>query len=286
VRAAAERHDRVTVLEAAHAPRHLAVAMETHTQFVDKVVELLRSDARIDGVAVGGSWVARQMDRYSDLDFVVGVSAEHHAAVMAERSALAARLGPLLAAFPGDFLGEPRLLICLYGPPLLHVDFKFVATPDLARRIEDPEVLWERDEALTRAMAVAPARWPTPDLQWSEDRFWTWVHYAATKLARGELFEVIDFLAFLRRVVLGPLAAVADGGRPNGARRLERTALTSVDALRQTVAAYDAASCQEALAAAIGLYRALRDRLASPELVRRDRAEALATRFLDEGAQA
>jgi hypothetical protein len=255
--------------------------MEMHTQFVGKVVELLQADARIDGVAVGGSWIARQMDEYSDLDFVIGVSPEHHAAVLAEREAIAARLGPLLAAFPGDFLGEPRLLICLYGPPLLHVDLKLVATPDLARRIEDPEVLWERDGALTRAMAAAPARWLTPDLQWSEDRFWTWVHYAATKLARGELFEVIDFLGFLRRVVLGPLAAVADGSRPNGVRRLERSAPTALADLKRTIALHDHASCVAALRAAIALYRTLRDRLHTTAFVRRDEAEAHAVRFLD-----
>jgi hypothetical protein len=244
----------------------------------------LRSDARIDGVAIGGSWIARQMDEYSDLDFVVGVSPEHHAAVMAERAALAARLGALLAAFPGDFLGEPRLLICLFGPPLLHVDLKFVATPDLARRIEDPEVLWERDGALTRAMAAAPARWPTPDLQWIEDRFWTWVHYAATKLARGELFEVLDFLAFLRRVVLGPLAAVANGARPNHVRRLERSATSVLEDLRLTVATHDRASCVAAMRAAIMLYRILRERLRTSAFVRRDEAEALAVGFFDTAA--
>ena len=255
-----------------------------HTQFVGRMVALARSDARIDGVAVGGSWIARQMDQYSDLDFVVGVSPEHHAAVMAERTALAARLGPLLAHFPGNFLGEPRLLICLYGPPLLHVDLKFVATPDLARRIEDPEVLWERDGALTRAMAAAPAHWPTPDLQWIEDRFWTWVHYAATKLARGELFEVIDFLGFLRRVVLGPLTAVANGARPNGVRRLERSAASALDDLRRTVATHDRGSCVAAMRAAIGLYRTLRKHLQTAAFVGRDEAEALAMRFFDSSA--
>ena len=65
--------------------------MEIHTQFVGKVVELLRADGRIDGVAVGGSWIARQMDQYSDLDFVVGVSPAHHAVVLTESTALAAR---------------------------------------------------------------------------------------------------------------------------------------------------------------------------------------------------
>ena len=33
-----------------------------------------------------------------------------------------------------------------------------------------------------------------------------WVHYAAAKVARGELFEALDFMAFLRGQVLGPLA--------------------------------------------------------------------------------
>jgi hypothetical protein len=255
--------------------------MQVHERFAETVVAVLRSDDRIDGVAVGGSWLGRQMDEHSDLDLVIGVAPVHHAAVMEERAALAARLGNLLASFAGDFLGEPRLLICLFGPPLLHVDLKFVATPDLVHRVEDPEVLWERDGSLTRAMATAPAHWPAPDLQWIEDRFWTWVHYAATKLARGELFEVIDFLGFLRRVVLGPLAAVADGARSNGARRLERSAPASLDALRLTVATYERASCVAAVRTSIALYRALRGRLAGAALVRRDEAEALAVRFLD-----
>jgi hypothetical protein len=254
--------------------------MRMHERFAETVVTLLQGDARIDGVAAGGSWLGRQIDEHSDLDLVIGVDRPYHAAVMAERTALAARLGNLLASFTGDFLGEPRLLICLFGPPLLHVDLKFVATPDLARRVEDPEVLWERTGRLTHAMAAAPARWPTPDLQWIEDRFWTWVHYAATKLARGELFEVLDFLGFLRRAALGPLVAVADGVRPNGVRRIERVA--SLTALRQTVAMHDRTSCAAALREAIALYRDLRERLAGPTLLKSDEAETLAIHYLDD----
>jgi hypothetical protein len=222
------------------------------------------------------------MDEYSDLDFVIAVDPAHHAALMAERQDVAARLGPLLASFSGDFLGEPRLLVCLYGPPLLHVDLKVVATPDLARRVEDPAILWERDGLVTRALGAAPARWPTPDLQWIEDHFWVWIHYGAAKIGRGELFEVIDFLALLRRLVLGPLAAVGDGGRPSGVRRLELTAPTSREALRATIATHERASCVTALRAAIALYRTLRTRLATPELVTHATAEALAVRFLDD----
>jgi hypothetical protein len=51
----------------------------------------------------------------------------------------------LLAAFSGEHVGEPRLLIALYGPPLLHVDIKVVALRDLADRVEDAHVLWDRE---------------------------------------------------------------------------------------------------------------------------------------------
>jgi len=58
----------------------------------------------------------------------------------------------LLAAFPGDHVGEPRLLICLYGPPLLHVDLKFMSTDEFLHRVEDPMVLWDRAGALRAAL--------------------------------------------------------------------------------------------------------------------------------------
>lgn len=46
--------------------------------------------------------------------------------IMAQRMAFAGTLGHLLHAFTGEHVGEPRLLICLFGPQLLHVDLKFI----------------------------------------------------------------------------------------------------------------------------------------------------------------
>src|SRR4051794_5519980 len=97
-----------------------------HREAAARIVAELSRDPRIAGVAAGGSWLTA-MDEHSDLDLVVAVFREHEASVTAERMALAERCGPLLAAFTGEHVGEPRLLICLYGPPLLHVDLKFVA---------------------------------------------------------------------------------------------------------------------------------------------------------------
>ena len=83
----------------------------------------------------------------------------------------------MLACFTGEHVGEPRLLITLYGPPPVHVDLKFASDRGLEQRVEDGLVLWQRDGALDAALRRTAAAWPRPDRQWIEDRFWVWVHY-------------------------------------------------------------------------------------------------------------
>lgn len=251
--------------------------------FVDGALPRFMQDARLVGVAAAGSWISGQMDMFSDLDLWIAVAPEHEAEVLRERQAIAASLGPpLLAAFTGEHVGEPRLYICLYATaPLAHVDLKFVAVGDLAVRVEDPVILWERDAKLTRAMAGSVARFPGVDAQWLEDRFWIWVHYAAAKIGRGELFEALGFLAFVRERVLGPLLLTRERQRPAGVRRVEQYAPSATLAeLRATVATYDPRACVAALVAAIRLYRRLRDELAAPGLERRSAAEAAVVAYV------
>ena len=223
-----------------------------HVEAARRAVSELSKDPRIAGVAAAGSWLSA-MDEFSDLDLIVAVHPEHEDAVRRERSAIASALGPLLVAFTGEHVGEPRLLICLYGPPLLHVDLKFVSLDDLADRVEEPAILWQRGEAVERAMEGRRAAYPQPDAQWIEDRFWVWIHYAALKIGRGELFEALDVLGYLRGRVLGPLALARAGKTPNGVRRVEQWLPDSVAALRETVAVHDRADCGRALHAAVAL---------------------------------
>ena len=253
--------------------------------FVDHAVPILARDPRIVGVAAGGSWISGHMDEYSDVDLVIAVAPEHERDVSRDRQAIAAGLGPLLAAFTGEHVGERRLLICLYDTtPLSHVDLKFVSAAALGDRIEDPVILWERDGAMTRAMAGSAAEFPRFELQWIEDRFWVWVHYIASKIARGEQFEAMNALGFLRGRVLGPLLLLEAGHRPDGVRRIERLLSARLDELRATVATHDRTSLSAALAASAALYQRLRDdasaRLPEP-LVRRDGAERAALAFAD-----
>src|SRR5438477_114711 len=117
---------------------------EAHASFLRHALERLGEDSRLVGVAAGGSYLTGAMDEWSDLDLVVAVEPAAYAAVIADRPRIAASLGRLLAAFTGEHVGEPRVLICLYGAPLLHVDLKFVTLAAAAERVEDPAVLWER----------------------------------------------------------------------------------------------------------------------------------------------
>ncbi len=236
-------------------PRSLPAA---HHALLRSIVDCLRRSPDVLGLLAGGSFASDTMDEYSDLDLLVVVQPTAWPGILERRRHLASTLGPMLGAFTGEHVGEPRLLIALYGPPLIHVDLKFLPSSALNDRVEDPVVLWDRTNSLTSLLAATPGRYPAPDPQWIEDRFWIWIHYAATKLARGELFEVLGFLAFLRSHVLGPLALAEAGVPPNGVRRLEQSARGRADIIRATIARYDRHDAGRALQAAIEAYRELR----------------------------
>jgi predicted nucleotidyltransferase len=254
-----------------------------HVRFVAGARERLQVDTRIVGIAASGSWVRDEMDEYSDLDLVVAVEPDAIGAVLEDRVRLAAKLGPLLAAFPADHIGKPEILICLYGPPLLHVDLDFTVLPDAASRIDKAAILWERDGALTAALErPRPAMVPGSGWQWLEDRFWVWVHYLTTKLARRELFEVISGLAFVRDRVLGPVLLAQHGRPAYGVRRVELLPPEVVAQLRETLADHEAVSCVRAIRAAVNLYQGLRELRAPSSLARRLDAERAALAYLAE----
>lgn len=253
---------------------------EPHAGFLRSAVDRLKQDSRLVGVAAGGSYLTQSIDEFSDLDLVLAIEPADYESVLTERTEIAASIGPLLASFTGEHVGEPRLLICLYGPPLLHVDLKFINVLDAASRVEDPVILWERDGRLSEALRNGAARYPRPDLQWIEDRFWIWIHYGAGKIGRGELFEAIGFLAYLRAEVLGPLSLLVSGKRPAGVRKLEFAAPALAQQMQATVAAYDPGGCVAALRTAADLYRELRRRLVSKDLNTNARAEQAAMEYL------
>ncbi len=222
------------------------------------------NDPRVVGLVVAGSVARRSADEYSDLDLVIVCDDATHAQVLAGARHFAASLGPLLAAFTGEHVGEPRLLIALYdagfdGSGPRHVDLKFVSVRDLAARVEDGRILWQRDGVVDQAYARCNASWPVPDPQWIEDRFWVWLHYTTAKIARGELFEAVDALTFMRATALAPLIMVDRVPNPTGVRRIERNAPDLMPALRSTHGGVTVHECLRATEATADLYLRLRD---------------------------
>lgn len=144
---------------------------DLHKSFAEQLKLKFQSDSRIHSLLAGGSIVHGGFDKYSDLDFVVVVDTLHYDEIMTQRRELAGTLGHLLHAFTGEHVGEPRLLICLYGPELLHVDLKFVTLEMLTQRVEEPAVLFTRDNtALQRQLAKFSAHWPDMSPEWFESR--------------------------------------------------------------------------------------------------------------------
>jgi predicted nucleotidyltransferase len=248
-------------------------------QLAEAVLTEAAADPRLLAVVAGGSIATGTSDEYSDLDLVLVCTPDSHQEVLAEAKVFAGRLGSLLAAFTGEHVGEPRLLIALYGPPLVHVDLKFVTPEQLRDRVEDGLVLWQRDDTVDRVYSESEAQYPQPDPQWIEDRFWVWTHYVAVKVARGELFEAIDALGAMRAVSIAPLAVIGRTSKPSGVRRLETLAPELLPDLRETVSTVDRDDCLRALKATVEVYRKVRDS-SGVQVVRRTAAEEAVVAFL------
>lgn len=235
-------------------------------RFLRHATDVLNADPEVAGFAVGGSYASGEMDDYSDLDLIL-VTRERIAGNKERMIDYAKRLGHFLSGFTGEHVGEPRVLICLYEQPLLHVDIKFLTLDEFESRVEDPVLLIDREGVLQLIMNQHPASYPKPDYQWIEDRYWTWIHYCLLKIGRGEYMEAFDFFAYLRMVVLGPLVQVRNARLPRGVRRVEID-LSAEDqqALLKTIPEYNRAALLTSLRAAVELYRNLRSQLFGPEL--------------------
>jgi hypothetical protein len=226
--------------------------------FLENAVKVCAGDVRVSALLAGGSVAAGSVDRFSDLDLVVACRTQDYESMLAGRRAFAGLFGELRAAFTGEHVGEPRLLICLYDNPLLHVDWKFVRAVDLAERAEEPLILLDKDGTAAACLARGRAEWPSHGPEWFEERFWIWMHYGACKIGRGELFEAIDLLGWVRGAVLGPMIAGLGGHRQRGMRHVEAEAPTYTNALAGTLAHNDKGDCWRALKCTIRLYLDLR----------------------------
>ncbi len=249
-------------------------------EFAQKVADIVRNDDNVIGLAAAGSWITDELDEYSDLDLVL-VTQQKIAGDKKKMTGYAHRFGDLLSGFTGEHVGEPRLLVCLYDNPLIHVDIKFLLLPEFEQRVEDPVVLFERDNALTRTIQSTKSAWPSPNFQWIEDRFWIWVHYIASKAGRGEYFDCLSSLDYLRSNVLAPLMQLKNKKQARALRRVEtQLAKPDLENLKITVAQYNRASILKALDNAVSIYKSLRRKLYPESVALRTETEKKSLEYL------
>ena len=251
-------------------------------EFAQKVKSILENDENVVGLGVAGSWLTQELDEFSDLDLILVTKNK-----ISENKELmidyAKQLGNFLSGFTGEHVGEPRVLICLYDNPLLHVDIKFVTLSEFHSRVETPIILLDKTGQLQSAIDNSKAKFPYPDYQWIEDRFWTWVHYALLKIGRGEYFEAYDFFSFLRMTVIGPMLHIKNGNLPRGVRKVE-TELKPQDLedLKSTIPKYDRKWLLDALRNSVSLYRKLRTKLFDKNVTLQQTAEQRVMMYFDE----
>lgn len=251
-------------------------------EFADKAKTILEPDNNVIGLAVAGSWLTNEIDEFSDLDLILVTKQK----ISNDKKLMldyAKRLGNFLSGFTGEHVGEPRVLICLYDNPLLHVDIKFVTLDEFHTRIETPTLLIDKNRQLETAINNSQAKYPYPDYEWIEDRFWTWIHYALLKIGRGEYLEAYDFMGFLRMVVFGPLLHTKNDNLPRGVRKVE-TDLESSDfaKLKLTIPTYDRQSLLDSLRNAVSLYRQLRTELFDNKVSLQNEADNKVMNYFDE----
>jgi predicted nucleotidyltransferase len=251
-------------------------------EFADKAKEVLKPDDNVIGLAVAGSWLTNEIDEFSDLDLILVTKQK----ISNDKNLMldyAKRLGNFLSGFTGEHVGEPRVLICLYDNPLLHVDIKFVTLDEFHARIETPQLLLDKNGQLEKAINDSEAKFPYPDYQWIEDRFWTWIHYALLKIGRGEYFEAYDFMGFLRMVVLGPLLHIKNDNLPRGVRKVEKDLENNdLAKLKLTLSTYDRQSLLDSLRNAVYLYRQLRTELYDNKVNLQNHTERKVMNYFDE----
>lgn len=242
-----------------------------HRKIAENVVKGFRTDKKVLGVYLSGSFAHGKPDRYSDLDFYVLVRTNERERLKREHATLRAEVGELISEFPATHLGDPNQVIALYrGTYPVHVDYQYRTRDELVPRVKDQQVLilWDKSGELAawkrKCSAVRDTLAPAEEsLQYFEDRFWTWCIYADSKIRRGELWEARDMIEYLRNRVIVPLMIYRRSLSFEGNRRIEtKLSAEAVSVLQSTLQkGHSRESYAKALLALADLYAKLIDRV-------------------------
>jgi predicted nucleotidyltransferase len=204
--------------------------LPVHEEIARKAVDMLAADSEVVGLYLAGSFALGHPDRYSDIDLYVVIPDGSKDDVLRRAASMVQDVARVATWFPATHLGDPAQLIVIYeADPPIHVDFQYKEVRELIPRVKDKDiiVLVDRSGDLAQHKEASGKLGPPREdeeverLQYLEDRFWAWTWYAASKIARGELWEARDAIEYMRSNVLVALADIGLGTPREGNRRLE-----------------------------------------------------------------
>lgn len=254
--------------------------LSRHRERIRRACEAGRVFPTVVGMALSGSLATGSGDAFSDIDLVVVSGSEIGLEKVRER--LIRSCGVHVARYSGEHVGEPRLVVVLYSD-LIKVDFVFLEQDDLAawnggRPIA---ILWERGGVLSRELAGRQSSSSRAEaVDFLERRFWSWTWYGFAKLLRGERYEALSAIGYLRDKALFPALAARSGSSQRGARRIDELVAAADLPFDATVPRLEDDDLLAALRACVRVYRALAD----PLLAELGVAPAAAARLVVEDA--
>jgi predicted nucleotidyltransferase len=204
--------------------------LPVHEEIARKAVDLLVADSEVVGLYLAGSFALGHPDKYSDIDLHIVIPDGSKDEVLRRASLMVQDVARVATWFPATHLSDPAQLNVFYeADPPIHVDFQYKEVRELIPRAKDKDIitLVDRSGDVARHKEASGKVGPPREdeeierLQYLEDRFWGWTWYAASKIARGELWEARDAIEYMRSNVLVSLADIGLGTAPEGNRRLE-----------------------------------------------------------------
>jgi hypothetical protein len=242
------------------------MGIEVHLNLVKKAESLIRTDNRFIGMALGGSWINKQLDEFSDLDIYL-IMSDHAVLSIDEKKEILCQYGELLCFY--NNANDDNVTVSLFKieEQLLHVDCKWIYLSGLRKRVENPDIIFEKDGLLSKYMRDFPNEgYEQPNLELSEMRFWTWMHYIFSKIGRGEIIEACSYLCEVRIYCLGPMILYKNKMTARRLRHAEQLPTEELLELKTTFPAEcRAESCFNAAMNTIALYSKTRDALASAD---------------------
>jgi hypothetical protein len=116
-----------------------------------------------------------------------------------------------------------------------------------------------------------------------EDRFWIWIHYTVGKIARGEFFEAIDAIGYIRANVVGQLMHIKNNDLPRAMRKVEaKFQADQIHDLKKTIPDHNQRSLLISLHKLVDLYKQLRNGLFDENIRVQEKTEIAVMKYLSE----